>query len=447
MKRSFYGLLMVMMAGCIATAEAEIAVTVYNQNLGVVREVRPFELSEGVHNLLFKEVAAQIDPTSVSLTGPEGFKVLEQNYDFDLVSSDKLLGKYLGKKLSLVDKSGKTFEGPLLSFDGGQIVLGTEGGGAKMLSRPEMVQMDFPSLPGGLITEPTLAWMVRSPVSGTKDLTLTYMTGGINWHCEYVALVAPDEKNLDLTGWVSVDNQCGASFKEAKLKLVAGEVHRAEPNEKVRIMELAVAAAPAQDQAFQEKSFFEYHLYTLNRPVDLANDQIKQVELLKAASAAVRKVYTYDASVDAKKVKVELELKNSKASGMGLPLPAGKMRVYKADTDKSLEFIGEDSVDHTPVDEKLRVEMGNSFDIIGEHLQLKQTKVRDRVWDTEVEIKLRNHRKETAQVVAVEHAWGDWEITAKSQEYYKKDANTFEFYLDIPADKEAVVTYTVRMVR
>ena len=431
-----------------ASAQAEVAITVYNQNLGVIREVRPFDLSSGVQTLRFKEVAAQIDPTSVSLTGPDGFKVLEQNFDYDLLSSDKLLGKYLDKKLSVYSKTGKMHEGLLLSFDASQLVLSgaPETGGAKMLSRSEITHLDFPSIPGGLITKPTLTWKVKAPQSGSHDLTLTYMTNGMNWHCEYVAVVDEHEKKLDWTGWVSLDNQCGASFKEAKLKLVAGEVHRAEDDRIARKNVMAMSSI-LEKPAFQEKSFFEYHLYTLQRPVDIANYQVKQVELLKARQVLVKKVYTYDAQVHAKKVSVELEIKNSKDSGMGMPLPQGKVRVYKADTDKSLEFIGEDAIEHTPANETVRMELGKSFDIVGEHRVLNFRKISDHISESDVEIKLRNHRKEEVDVVIVEHAWGDWKIIKKSRESHKKDANTFEFNLSIPMDKEAVVTYTTRTER
>jgi hypothetical protein len=423
-------------------AFGEVSVTVYNQNLGVVREIRPFELQEGVQLLKFKDVAAQIDPTSVALKGPERFKVLEQNFDYDLISADAMLNKYIGQSLSGFDKSGKPYEGKLLSYDAGQLVLGTKAGGAQMLNRTEMTRLEFPDIPGGLITRPTLSWKVKSPLSGPKDLTLTYMTGGLNWHTEYVALVSDNEKKLDWNGWVSLDNQSGASYKNARLKLVAGDVNRVqEPRPMMRAM-MAEGDGVAAPQ-FQEKSFFEYHLYTLERTTDILDKQVKQVQLLAASNVPVKKTYTYDGSRDAKKVNVTLELENKEANGMGMPLPAGKVRVYKADTDKSDEFIGEDSIDHTPKDENVRVKMGNAFDIVGERKVQSVRRAGGNANDQDIEITLRNHKKEPVEVVVVEHTWGEWRITKKSHPYRKKDAYTFEFPVTVPADGSVTVSFTL----
>jgi hypothetical protein len=423
---------------------SDVAVTAYNDNLGVIRETRPFELKEGSQTLRFQDVAAQIDPTSVALLGPEGFQVLEQNYDYDLVSSDVLLQKYIGQSLSGVDKTGKAYEGRLFSFDGSQLVLGLKDGGLQMLNRSELVHLDFPDLPGGLILKPTLVWKVKSPLSGENPLTLTYMTTGLSWHCEYVAKVSPDEKKLDLNGWVSLDNQSGASYREAKLKLVAGDVNRVQEPPRPMMMK-AMAALPVADggSEFQEKSFFEYHLYTLQHPTDLMDKQVKQVELLQAVNVPVAKKYTYDGSRDAKKVSVTLELENKETNGMGMPLPAGKIRVYKADTDKTDQFIGEDAIDHTPKDEKVRVSLGNAFDIVGERKVMAVRRAGSQTNEQDIEITLKNHKKEDVQVVVTEHAWGDWHVTKKSQDFRKKDAYTLEFNVPVPADGTATVTYTI----
>jgi len=434
--------------GLAGAAQAEVAVTVYNQDLGVVRETRSFELPKGEGLLRFRDVASQIDPTSVSLSGPEGFKVLEQSYDYDLVSSDKLLQKYLGLRLSGFDKNGKPYEGTLLSFDGGQVVLGDAKGGAMMLSRAELTRLDFPELPGGLLSRPTLSWKVRAAKAESRDLALTYMSTGLSWHAEYVAVVAEDEKHLDLTGWVSLENNCGASFKDAQLKLVAGQVNRAPEPRMLRKELMSMAAAPmAANDGFAEKGFFEYHLYTLGHRLDLKDQQVKQVELLKASQVPVKKVYTYAGQEDAKRVKVELEFENKESQGLGLPLPAGKLKAYKADTDGSLQFIGEDAVDHTPKDEKLRVELGKSFDVVGERKELALRKISDKVYEQSVEIKLRNHRKEAVDVVVVEKAWGDWQLTQSEPAGRKKDAQTLEFSVSLPADAERTVSYTLRAQR
>ncbi len=424
---------------------AEVSVTAYNDNLGVIRETRPFDLKEGLQTLRFQDVASQIDPTSVALDGPEGFQVLEQNYDYDLVSSDILLQKYIGETLSGFDKAGKPYEGKLFSFDGNQLVLGLKDGGVQMLNRSELVRLDFPDLPGGLILKPTLVWKVKSPLTASKPLTLTYMTTGLSWHCEYVAKVSPDEKTMDLNGWVSLDNESGASYRDARLKLVAGDVNRVEPAPSGGAMyEMAKAenAAPPAPQ-FQEKSLFEYHLYTLQRPTDLLDKQVKQVQLMEAQGVPVLKKYTYDGSQDDKKVSVTLELDNKEANGMGMPLPAGKIRVYKADEDSTDQFIGEDSIDHTPKDEKVRVNMGKAFDVVGERKILAVRRAGSQTNEQDIQIVLRNHKDTAIQVVAVEHAWGEWHITQKSQDFRKKDANNFEFDVPVPANGAATITYTL----
>lgn len=427
-----------------ALVSADVAVTAYNDNLGVIRESRPFELKEGTQTLKFQDVAAQIDPTSVALVGPDGFQILEQNYDYDLVSSEVLLQKYIGQSLSGVDKTGKAYEGRLFSFDGSQLVLGLKDGGIQMLNRSELVHLDFPDLPGGLILKPTLVWKVKSPLSGEHPLTLTYMSTGLSWHCEYVAKVSPDEKKLDLNGWVSLDNQSGASYRDAKLKLVAGDVNRVqEPPVQIRYKAMLSEAAAAPEAQFQEKSFFEYHLYTLQHPTDLLDKQVKQVELLQAGNVPVIKKYTYDGSRDAKKVSVTLELENKEANGMGMPLPFGKIRVYKADTDKTDQFIGEDSIDHTPKDEKVRVSLGKAFDVVGERKVMAVRRAGSQTNEQDIEITLKNHKKEDIQVVVTEHAWGDWHVTKKSQDFRKKDAYTLEFNVPVPADGNATVTYTL----
>lgn len=323
-------------------------------------------------------------------------------------------------------------------------MLGLKDGGVQMLNRTELVHLDFPDLPGGLILKPTLVWKVQSPLTGEKPLTLTYMTSGLSWHCEYVAKVSPDEKKLDLNGWVSLDNQTGASYKGAKLKLVAGEVNRIPVYKPMLREESMVAGLPLAPEAqFAEKSFFEYHLYTLQRPTDLLDKQVKQVQLLEAAGVPVDKKYTYDGSQDDKKVKVTLELENKEANGMGMPLPAGKIRVYKADTDGTDQFIGEDSIDHTPKDEKVRVNMGNAFDVVGERKVLAVRRAGSQTNEQDIQIVLRNHKKEDIQVVVVEHAGGEWHITQKSQAFRKKDAYTFEFDVPVPANGKATVTYTL----
>ena len=253
-----------------------------------------------------------------------------------------------------------------------------------------------------------------------------------------------DEKKLDLSAWVSINNQSGTDYERAKLKLVAGEVHRVTPQRQYEDFEerpmAKVAAAPPQ---FEEKAFFEYHLYTLQRAATIKNNQIKQLTLFPTAETQVKKIYEYDGSRDEKKVNVKLEFVNSGKNGLGLPIPAGKVRVYKADVDQSQVFLGEDRIDHTPKDEKIRLYVGDAFDIVGERKQMNYKQLSERSREETWKIKLRNHKKEDVEIIVREHFWGDYEIRESTHSYNKEDANTLEFIVPVKKDEEAVLKYTV----
>ncbi len=423
----------------------EVAITVYNQNRALVREMRSFTLESGTSTISFTNVAARIDPTSVhfkSITAPDKLNILEQNFEYDLVSSYKIMEKYVDQEIRLVTKEGEIFSGQLLSASQSDIILKNKDGGIQIVRGDQVQHFDFPNLPEGLVTRPTLVWMVDNQGPKQQKTEVSYLTDGVDWHAEYVAVTDAQDKNIDLSGWVSVNNQSGTTYENAKLKLVAGDVHRAEPEKRVMrdvVSQVKTAAAPQ----FEEKAFFEYHLYTLQRKTTLKNNQTKQVSLFPPARAKAQKVFLYDGSRYGKKVRVNLEFQNKKSDGLGLPLPEGKIRVYKGDVDGALEFIGEDRIEHTPVDEKVRVYLGNAFDIVGERTEKSQNKISKRSWEQEIEISLRNHKKEAVDIVVVEHLWGDWTIQESSHPYVKKDANTAEFKVKVPADGEVTVTYRV----
>lgn len=455
----FVFLLVSWIPGSVWSAESSVAVTIYNQDLGLVKDVRELEFQKGKSVIKFTDVAAQIDPTSVHFKPVEaGDKVaiLEQNYQYDLVSSSKILEKYIDKEIELFTKgegtSGqeKSYKGVLLSYSGENLTLKEPEGAIRIVRLNEVRDMYFPSLPEGLITKPTLVWLLDSQVSGKRKAEVSYLTSGINWHAEYVAVVDQLDQNLELAGWVSIDNRSGATYEEAKIKLIAGEVHRVREEVplprlgKGEVMEMA-AGAPQ----FEEKPFFEYHLYTLLRPATIKDNEIKQVSLFPTTNVKVKKIFTYDVAKDDKNVKVELEFKNSEADGLGMPLPQGKIRVYKADVDKSLEFVGEDLIDHTPKDEKVRVFLGNAFDIVGERKRTDFKQISKDVTEESYEIKLRNHKEEAVEVVVVEHLYSytTWEIIESNFKYEKKDAGTIEFKIPLAKDEEKIINYTVRYTR
>ncbi|MBI4727243.1 DUF4139 domain-containing protein [candidate division TA06 bacterium] len=425
--------------------DREISLTVYNNNLGLVSEVRQLSLKKGASEVRITDVPSQIDPTSVffqSLSDPDKFTVLEQNYQYDLVSSAKLLERYLDQNIKAFGSGGKVYEGTLLSYDGSNIVLSTGGSITTLRLTDNLQNFEFPSLPQGLITRPTLLWLVDNQGPASQKCRISYLTAGISWHAEYVAVLAADEKTVDLGAWVSLENNSGTGFQQARLKLVAGEVNRAQaPQRRYAAAKADFQAAPAQ---FEEESFFEYHLYTLQRKATVANNEVKQISLFPNTRADCKKLFIYDGASSGKKVTVQLEFRNEKASGLGMPLPAGKIRVYKKDDGQSQQFIGEDRIDHTPKDEKVRITLGSAFDIVGERTPKEYKRINDKTQEQTVEVKLRNHKNEGVEVTVVEHLSGDWEIKSKTHEFKKRDAQAVEFKVPVARDGETVLSYTVR---
>jgi hypothetical protein len=320
--------------------------------------------------------------------------------------------------------------------------------------------VDFTSLPEGLLTKPTLMWQIASEKAGQHLSEVSYLTRGINWLCDYVVVIDKDDKNIDLSGWVTINNMSGVTYKNAGLKLIAGEVHRVAPEEALgeggmvdEERSLKMASAPQ----FEEKSFFEYHMYSLQRRTTLKDNQTKQITLLSAANVPVKKLFLYDAALDygwynyreeesskEQKIKTKIEIVNSQKNNLGMPLPKGKIKVYKKDTDGSLEFIGEDQIDHTPKDEKVRLYLGDAFDVVAERKRIDY-KSYGRTADETIEISLRNHKSEDIEINVVEHLWRymNWDITAKSHEFTKKDAQSVEFIIPVKKDGETKLKYTV----
>ncbi len=444
--------LFLLLSGTEASGQ-QIAITIYNQDLALVKDTRILDFRKGKNEIKFTDVAARIDPTSVHfkvLDYPEKVMILEQNYQFDLVSSDKILEKYVDKEIQIKTKGEKLYAGELLSYAADNLTLKEKDGGIRIVSRSEVMDLFFPSLPEGLITRPTLLWWLDSGIEGDHKAQVSYLTTGINWHAEYVGVVDDKDQNLEIAGWVSIDNRSGATYRDARMKLIAGEVHRVEERMVRPLLAKGVELAEVgAGVPFEEKAFFEYHLYTLKRPATIKDKEIKQITLFPTETVKVDKIFIYDGARDPKKVKVNLEFMNSQEQGLGMPLPEGKIRVYKEDVDKSLEFVGEDRIDHTPKDEKVRVYLGDAFDVVGERKRTDYKRITEDVWEESYEIKLRNHKEEAIEVTVVEHLlfYAEWEITRSNFEYHKKDAQTIETKIGLQPDEEKVLTYTVRYVR
>jgi hypothetical protein len=370
---------------------------------------------------------------------------VEQNYAFDLASAERILHRYLGETVDVLAEEGRTYRGALLAYDAENLVLRAGGGEEVTIIGRESVQdIRCPSLPAGLITRPTLIWLVDGAKGGKADVELSYMTAGMNWHAEYVAVVAENDQSMDLSGWVSVENRSGATYPDAKLKLVAGAVHRAARPMPVFAKGRMAADEAAQAPQFVERGLFEYHLYELERPSTIADQEVKQIALFSPAHAPVKKVYEYDGMYGTG-VKVTLETENKEAVGLGMPLPAGKVRAMKADKDGRLEFVGEDAIEHTPRGEKVKIRMGEAFDVKGERILADHRQLSDKVFEETIEVKLRNHKPEAIEVVMVEHPQGSWEILESTHPYEKKEAYKIEFKVPVKADQEVTVRYKVRV--
>jgi len=436
--------------------QKDVAVTIYNGNLGLVKDVRETRLPGGTTEVQFQDVAALIDPTSVhlkSLTDPAGLKILEQNYEYDLLSSQKLMEKYVGKRVRLYQADGTYHDATLLSTAGpvfeinGQIHLGHNG------------RLVLPTLPENLVAKPTLVWLLRNRVAAAQKIEASYLTSGITWKADYVMVVNAGDTRSDLTGWVTIDNKSGATYGNAALKLVAGDINRAQsPRPSPKMMEMAARASSADDarRDFVSEGFFEYHLYTLDGRTTIKDNQTKQLSLMSAADVPIQKhlVYygaqdyyrtQYGAPVSNQKVAVLLELRNSKENRLGVPLPKGKVRVYKADASGSAQFIGEDWIDHTPRDERVKIKVGDAFDVVGERVQKEFRKIASNTWEVEWEIALRNHKKEDQTVTVIEPVPGDWQVLHATHKYDKPEAHTLTFQVPVPKEGAAKLTYRVRI--
>jgi len=425
-----------------------VEITVYNQDLGLIKDRRLIEFKNGVNIIKFTDVASLIDPTSVhfkALTYEDKVRIQEQNYEYDLVSASKLLEKYIDKGIQVITKDNQLYEGLLLSFDSNQLILSKSElkGPISMVSRENVRDIKFPELPQGLITKPTLIWNIISEISNKDLCELSYLTKGMSWHADYVAVIDKEDKKLDLTGWVTIDNQSGATYKDAKLKLIAGDVHLVKPKEVTRkIMYEAAMVGAAKE--FEEEALFEYHIYTLNRPTTLKDRQTKQINLLTSSNVPCEKIFTYNGTLYGKKIQVNLEFVNSKENGLGIPLPKGKFRVYKADKEDSLQLIGEDEIDHTPKDEEVKVYIGDAFDVVGERRIVDHSRITSRIIEDTYEIEIRNHKEEDIEVLVVEPQHGDWKIIKTTHEYKIKDAHTLEFKIKVGKNDKEVIKYTVR---
>jgi len=472
----------------VASERKSVDLTVYNSNLALVREERTISLNKGSNRVVVPDIPSTIDPTSLhfsSLTDPTGVRVLEQNYQYDLVNQGKLLEKYLGKQVEFLRldperKKEYSVTGRILAVGGNpeQYGLGAGGEGvnpglvAEIGGKIELNpsgRLVLPSLPEGLVLKPQLEWLLTSAKEGEHRSEISYLAHALSWNCDYVALLDKEDSHLDLKGWVTLVNNSGTAFKDAGLKLVAGDVNlvREEGYAGARAT-MKMAADVVEEPQFQQKELFEYKIYSLQRRTDLANNESKQIELVTAKNAAAKKSLIYDGLDQGwhywvnnenyrsqatfgqqgnPKVGVYVTFRNDEKSGLGMPLPKGKVRVYKRDDDGREQFVGEDQLDHTPKDEEVRLYLGNAFDVVGSRVQTDFRSLSSgHMVEETFEIKVRNHKKEAVEVMVYEHPWrgNQWDILKSSVPAEKIDQTTIRFPLKIAADKEKSVVYSLR---
>jgi len=449
-------------------------ITVYNQGFGLVKEYRMLTLKQGRQTLAIENVAAQIQPNTVgfkSVSEEGSINVLEQNYQYDLISTQAILDKAVGSKIRLirtlpnstkevvtgvlmssptavVNSNGsteQTYNGMVLKTDDGRIILDPTG------------EVEVDSIPEGLISRPTLLWDLDSSKAGDNTVELSYLTNGMSWSADYV-LTIDEAAKADLLGWVTMNNQSGATFKNVRLKLLTGDVNqvRNRRSDEQLGLNLAVPAAKAAPQ-FQEQGLFEYHLYTLQRPTTLNNKETKQISLLEGHGIDVKKKLIIDSTQDFGSYypsegvvavgdfhpQVRLEFQNSKENNLGMPLPEGTVKIYERDSGGSVQMLGEDHIGHTPKDEKLSLVVGRSFDVVSTRKRLEFHRLGPSAFEETFEISVRNHKDVNQEVNLLERHYGDWEISGNSDPFTKEDANTMQFVVNVPANGTKVVRYTV----
>jgi len=442
-----------------------VNITVYNSNLGLVRETRHLALPTGRIALRFADVTAQIRPETVhlaSLTAPASLRILEQNYQYDLLNPAKLLDKFVGREITLVlrryqnnTESFEPVQATLLSNNGGQV---WRINGQIVINPTNIAEIRFPDLPKNLVATPTLIWDVDNRETAAQNVEASYLTAGMNWRADYVLLVNADDTRGDLQGWVTLTNGSGASFEDARLQLVAGDVNRVSEQRNYQLADAMARKEVASESQFQEQGFFEYHLYTLQRPTTIVNNETKQVSLLEAAGFDVKKEfvvngqryyytgYNNPGAAIKEKVGVYIQFRNSQLNKLGMPLPAGTIRLYKKDDKGGQQFIGEDRIDHTPKDEDVRVKVGDAFDIVAERKQTDfKVLASGHLYEFAYEIKIRNHKQGPVTVIVNEPIGGDWEMVASTFEAKKTAAFAAQFNVPVAKDGEATLSYRVRV--
>jgi len=445
--------------------QTSVAVTIYNENLALIKDQRKLTLNKGFNNLAFRGVSARMRPETAllrSLNANTQLHVLEQNFNFDLLTPQKLLEKYVGKQVQLARTNPATGQETIETAT----VLSTNSGvvlkiGTKIITNPKGEYI-FDNVPDNLRDQPTLVTQLTSSSAKTQTVELGYLTSGLSWKADYVAELSADDSHLDLTGWVTLSNQSGTQYNNAKLQLVAGDVNQVRPQLRGRSAPVVMMEMTAKaDSGMAEESLFEYHLYTLGRTTDLKDKQTKQVALLSASSVPVTKQfllqgnnYYYSSSYgqigQKMKVGVFVEFKNTEKAQLGMPIPKGIVRVYKNDSKGNAQFIGEDGIDHTPKNEDIRLKLGDAFDVTADMKQTNFRKVPHNkphrsAYESSYQIELKNAKSEPVTVTVREPVPGEWKMIKESLPHKKVASGTAEWHITVPAESSKTLNYTVRV--
>jgi hypothetical protein len=443
--------------------QVDLAVTVYNSNIALVRDTRQIHLPSGNFLLRFEDVAASINPATVhfrSLNDPAKLDVIEQNYEYDLLDPQKLLQKYVGREVTLMRKEQDA--GSTRWVETKALLLANNNGpvwkiGSDIVTGMTADSYRFPELPENLYSRPTLVWSLENRGAAAQKVEASYLAANINWSSDYVLTVGRDEKSADLDGWVTLTNSSGVAYTNAKLQLVAGEVHRTAVPASRAVMEGQLMAKAASAPQFQQEGFSEYHLYTLGRRTSIQNNESKQISLLNASGVPVEKYLSVEGqqyyyrnpqgigNPIPQPVRVLYRFKNEEKGGLGMPLPAGTVRVYQADSKGGVQFVGEDTINHTPKDESVKIYVGNAFDVVCERKQLDYKKIASNQSEMEYQIALRNHKDSAVTVEVREPVGGDWEVVNSNFKWTKLDATTIGFTIPVEKNGSATLDYRVRV--
>ena len=466
MKRLF--LIIILLSSSICLAARDLSLTIYNSDFALVKDSRILNLAKGLSKFQFADVAATIEPSSVrfrSLGNPQT-KVIEQNFQFDLVSSSKLLQKYIDKEIEILTCKDEIITGKLLRAESGEIII-QDNEGLRIISSEQISAVKLATLPKGLLIRPTLLWQIYSPKSGRQKIQLDYIANKIKWDVNYNAELSDDDKTLNMTGWVTITNGCGTAFPDAKVALIAGEVNRQRQglfSYGIDYLRSISTLSPSKQSGRElSEALGEYRLYKLSRKTTIGNNQIKQIKLIQAKDIPVNKIYLYDGAKvrfspyrsyfspnfgkdENTKVNVIVSIENRADHNLGIALPPGLARIYKRDKDKSLEFIGEDKVPPSSIDARILLYIGDSFDITGQRTQTDFKRISSRVVEEAFRIKLKNHKKKNVTITVIEklYRWSNWKILTSSHKFTKINSRTIKFLIPLESDSEQTLEYRVR---